>query len=101
MSELDNFRQTQSMAQQIANKTGYQELVQYIGDEYTSKKLARLNVLIRLGVVKEDDELDLILATLIEENKAYFVTNRATEITLLGLILGDTRRKISAIKKHE
>jgi len=97
-SPLDQYRQNLSMAQQIANKQGYQELVQYIGEQKRSEKLAKLNAMIAIGAIEEDEDIQYYKARLIEEGKAYFVSTRATEITLLGLILGDTKRKYKGRK---
>lgn len=99
MSNLDDYREKPSMAQQITNKEGYKELVQYIGNEEVAKKLARLNVLIKLGYVRETKVITLAKLVLIEENKAYFVSKEATEVTHLGLILGDIRKRGSGRKR--
>ena len=98
-SVLDQYRQNLSMAQQIANKKGYSQLVEYIGEEKSAKKLAKLNTLIKLGIIKEDQYIKYYKERLIEQGKAYFVTKRANEITLLGLMLGDTKKRSSGVKR--
>ena len=97
---LDYYRLTPSMAQQIANKKGYKELVNYIGEEKNSRKLAKLNVLIDMGIIKEDEDIIYYKKQLIEIGKAYFVTRIANELTQLGLILGNQVKSIEG-KKHK
>ena len=87
------------MSQQLSKKEGYRHLVEYIGSQESSKKLARLNVLIDLGYL-DGSHADIILLkkNLIEEGLSYFMTKIATEITHLGSMLGDQRKHIKGSK---
>lgn len=86
------------MSQQLSKKEGYRDLVQYIGEEKSSQKLAKLNTLIRLKIIKLTPAIKYYKARLIEQGLAYFMTNRANEITNLGMMLGDVRKHIKGTK---
>lgn len=98
-SVLDQYRQNLSMAQQLANKRGYASMVQYIGEEKNAQKLAKLNTLIQLGIIEEDQDIKYYKTRLIEQGKAYFMTRKANEITQLGFMLGDTKKRSSGVKR--
>ena len=101
-SALDDFRQQTSMSQKLANKRGYSQMVEYIGDIDTALKLARLNVMIDQDLLKKGDPIvEYMKARLVEDSKAYFMTTRANEVSCLGMMIGDNRKRSSGIKKRK
>lgn len=66
-------------------------------DLETALKIAKLQTLIKSGLIKENTAIQFLLMFLDQKRKAFFGTT-ATELTKLGFILGDPRKSISALK---
>lgn len=96
MSKVDDYDATQTrlMAQQITSKPGFQELVEYIGEETNMNELAMFNVALKLNLIKNTKAAQVYKAMMVEQGKAYFMTKRSSELTILGLILGDTSKRL-------
>jgi len=104
------FKQMPSMAEQLAEKD--EDFKQYAGAPWeVAEMLVRLKVaqddylplLKRFGVINELQEIILRKLLSIRHNyltqlsKAHFASQRASEITVLGFLLGGRRDVLSAI----
>jgi len=81
-------KQTSTMGQDLANQ--YPNYKDYMGaDVALARRIAKLNVLVNLGVIEETQDIRLLKALLVEQNRATFASSERTDnLTKLSLGLG-------------
>jgi hypothetical protein len=94
---IELIRQKRTMSQDITRKDN--EYSQYAGAPLElASEMATLNTFLKLDLLplKLIPLLKLYRIYLNQQRKAIFAGARASEVTILGFILGDTQRVISA-----